>query len=116
MPVLVMAPALFVSHGAPTLPFDDIPARTFLQGLGAGFERPRAIVIATAHWETRVPAVTKVAVNGTIHDFRGFAPALYDLRYPAPGDAALSDRVAALTGAAVDTARGWTTAPGCRCC
>ena len=101
-----MIPALFVSHGAPTLPFDDIPARQFLRGLGAQFEKPRGIVIATAHWETAAPAVARVAVNGTIHDFHGFPQALYDLRYPAPGDAALSDRVAALTGATIDTVRG----------
>ncbi len=101
-----MIPALFVSHGAPTLPFDAIAARAFLQGLGASLERPRGIVIATAHWETAAPAVAKVAVNDTIHDFQGFPQALYDLRYPAPGDAALSDRVAALTGASVDTGRG----------
>ena len=43
-----MIPSLFVSHGAPTLPIDDIPARAFLQGLGATFERPRGIVIGTA--------------------------------------------------------------------
>ena len=101
-----MLPALFVSHGAPTLPFDAIPARAFLQALGSSFARPKGIVIATAHWETDAPAVAKVPVNGTIHDFNGFPQALYDLRYPAPGDAALSDRVAALTGAAIDGARG----------
>jgi 4,5-DOPA dioxygenase extradiol len=101
-----MNPSLFVSHGAPTLPFDPIPAREFLKGLGATLERPRGIVIATAHWETDAPAVAKVAVNGTIHDFHGFPQALYDLRYPAPGDAALSDRVAALIGASIDTGRG----------
>jgi len=101
-----MLPSLFVSHGAPTLPFDEIPARAFLRGLGATLEKPRGIVIATAHWETASPAVAKVAVNGTIHDFQGFPQALYALRYPAPGDAALSDKVAALTGATIDTARG----------
>lgn len=101
-----MNPSLFVSHGAPTLPFDPIPARDFLKELGARLERPRGIVIATAHWETDAPAVARVAVNGTIHDFHGFPQALHDLRYPAPGDAALSDRVAGLTGAAIDTGRG----------
>jgi 4,5-DOPA dioxygenase extradiol len=100
-----MIPSLFVSHGAPTLPLDPIPSREFLKGLGATFERPRGVVIATAHWETDAPAVAKVPVNGTIHDFHGFPPALYELRYPAPGDAALSDRVASLTGASVDTTR-----------
>lgn len=100
-----MNPSLFVSHGAPTLPLDPMPARDFLVGLGKTLERPKGIVIATAHWETRAPAVAKMAVNDTVHDFRGFPQALYELRYPAPGDAALSDRVAALTGASVE-ARG----------
>jgi 4,5-DOPA dioxygenase extradiol len=101
-----MLPSLFVSHGAPTLPFDDVPARAFLKGLGASMPKPKGIVIASAHWETNVPAVNRVAVNGTIHDFGGFPQALYDLRYPAPGSAALSDRVAALLGASIDNARG----------
>ena len=110
-----MNPSLFVSHGAPTLPFDPIPARDFLKELGVRLERPRGIVIATAHWETDAPAVAKVAVNGTIHDFHGFPQALYDLRYPAPGDAVLSDRVAALTGATVDTERGLDHGAWYRC-
>jgi len=101
-----MLPSLFVSHGAPTLPFDDVPARTFLKGLGETLPRPKAIVIATAHWETAAPAVNRVALNGTIHDFTGFPRPLYELRYPAPGDAALSDRVAGLLHASIDATRG----------
>ncbi|MDB5735884.1 MAG: Dioxygenase [Alphaproteobacteria bacterium] len=100
-----MLPAIFVSHGAPTLPFDDVPARDFLRGLGQGI-RPRAIVAVSAHWDTQRPAVNAVAVNGTMHDFGGFPQALYDLRYPAPGDAALAAQVAGLTGGTVDTTRG----------
>jgi 4,5-DOPA dioxygenase extradiol len=100
-----MLPAIFVSHGAPTLPFDDVPARDFLRELGRGI-KPRAIVAVSAHWDTEAPATNAVAVNGTIHDFGGFPQALYDIRYPAPGDAALAADVAALTGGTVDTARG----------
>lgn len=101
-----MLPALFVSHGAPSLPFDDVPARDFLRGLGQSLGRPRAIVVMSAHWETASPAVNAVAVNDTIHDFGGFPRQLYELRYPAPGDAALAEQVAGLTGSAVDAARG----------
>ncbi|MEJ0026913.1 MAG: class III extradiol ring-cleavage dioxygenase [Rhizomicrobium sp.] len=101
-----MLPSLFVSHGAPTLPFDAVPAREFLLGLGASLPRPKGIVIATAHWETEAPEVNRAAVNGTIHDFYGFPEALYRLAYPAPGDAALSDRVAALLGAEIEDGRG----------
>jgi 4,5-DOPA dioxygenase extradiol len=103
-------PAIFVSHGAPTLPFDDVPARDFLRGLSGQIAkdhgRPRAILIASAHWETQTPQANGVAVNDTIHDFGGFPQALYDIRYPAPGAAALAQEVAALTGGRVDTVRG----------
>ncbi len=33
-------PSLFLSHGAPTLPLTDTPARTFLTGLGQHLPRP----------------------------------------------------------------------------
>jgi 4,5-DOPA dioxygenase extradiol len=106
----LMLPAIFVSHGAPSLPFDDVPARDFLRGLGQQIAekhgRPRAILAVSAHWDTPAPMTNAVAVNDTIHDFGGFPQALYDLRYPAPGDARLAAEVAALTGGTVDTARG----------
>ena len=63
---------IFVSHGAPSLPFEDVPARTFLQGLGAGQPKPTAILMVSAHWETPEPTVNAVDVNETIHDFYGF--------------------------------------------
>jgi 4,5-DOPA dioxygenase extradiol len=102
----LMLPAIFVSHGAPTLPFDDVPARDFLRGLGQSISKPRAILTVSAHWDTPAPMTNAVAVNDTIHDFGGFPQALYDLRCPAPGDARLAAEVAALTGGTVDTQRG----------
>lgn len=95
-----MLPSLFLSHGSPMLPLTDVPARHFLQGLGARLARPTAIVVASAHWLTPGPMVNAVAVNATIHDFGGFPRALYEMRYPAPGSPALADRIAALFGQA----------------
>src|ERR1700710_802002 len=95
-----MLPSLFVSHGAPTLPFDDVPARDFLRTLGREIGKPRAILIASAHWDTPSPMVNSVAVNATIHDFHGFPAPLYDLRYAAPGDGALAVDVSARLAAA----------------
>jgi 4,5-DOPA dioxygenase extradiol len=87
-------PSLFLSHGAPTLPLTDTPARTFLQQVGATLERPKAILVISAHWETEVPTINAVERNDTIHDFGGFPRALYDLRYPAPGSPQLAARIA----------------------
>lgn len=93
------------------LAFQDIPARSFIAGLGSELERPDAILVVSAHWETEVPQVNSVATNATIHDFYGFPRELYQLSYPAPGDAGLADRIADLLGdaglrAGIDTARG----------
>jgi len=106
-----MFPALFVSHGSPTLPFDDGPARDFLSGLGKEIGRPAAILAVSAHWDTLAPVLNAVARNDTIHDFFGFAKPLYALRYEAPGAPHLAERAAGLLGeagfaASLDRARG----------
>ena len=91
-----MLPSLFLSHGSPMLALTDAPARDFLRGLGRELERPKAILVASAHWETRAPAVNAVARNETIYDFFGFPRALYELSYNPPGDPALAEHVADL--------------------
>ena len=89
-----MHPSIFLSHGSPVLPLIDAPASRFLAGLGSWVEerhgRPKAILVASAHWETAAPAVNSVAVNSTIHEFHGFPQPLYELSYPAPGDPKLA--------------------------
>jgi 4,5-DOPA dioxygenase extradiol len=92
-------PALFISHGSPTILFDPTPSHHFLKSLGKQLEadlgmRPKAIVVATAHWETKEVSVSGVAKPDTIHDFFGFPQALFDAQYPAPGEPALAETVA----------------------
>jgi 4,5-DOPA dioxygenase extradiol len=93
-------PTLFISHGSPMLYLEkDVPARSFLAGLGTLVPRPKAIVAVSAHWTTERPAVSTATRPETIHDFGGFPDALYRLHYNAPGDPALARRVAELSGA-----------------
>ncbi len=106
-----MLPSLFVSHGAPTLALQDVPARHFLEGLGASLPRPRAIVAITAHWEASPVSVGAAPHPVTIHDFGRFDDRLFAMRYPAPGDPALAEHITDLLCAAglesrVDPARG----------
>src|SRR6201996_4720518 len=93
---VMILPSLFLSHGAPTLPLTETPARAFLSRLGSAFERPAAIVVVSAHWETAAPTVNAVERHDTIHDFYGFPRELYAMRYPAPGAAAVALRVVEL--------------------
>ena len=90
-----MLPTLFISHGSPMLALEPTPARDFLAQLGASLERPSAILVASAHWETAQPALNAVAVNKTIHDFHGFPPALHAMQYPAPGAPIIAEHAAA---------------------
>ncbi len=94
-------PSLFVSHGAPTLPFEAAsPARAFLAGLGRQLPRPLAILAVSAHWETARPTLSIAERPATVHDFHGFPRELYALRYPVPGAPALAERAAGLLRAA----------------
>jgi 4,5-DOPA dioxygenase extradiol len=87
-------PALFVSHGAPTMILEPVPVREFLAELGGTIAQPKAILAVSAHWETGGPAVGGAASPQTIHDFYGFPEQLYRLRYGAPGAPDLARRVA----------------------
>ena len=89
----VSPPSLFISHGAPDLVLTDLPARSFMRALGQELPRPRAICVASAHYESPHPRVTNAEAPQTIHDFGGFDPALYTIQYPAPGAPALAARI-----------------------
>lgn len=89
-------PALFISHGSPMTALEPGRVGERLADLRRSLPRPRAIVVASAHWLARSPLVGGAAQPETIHDFGGFPQALFDLRYPAPGEPALARRVADL--------------------
>ncbi len=93
-------PTLFISHGPPTLVIEPSPARDFLAGYGRELGKPRAIVVASAHFNANRPAVVADPHPGMIYDFGGFDPALYEMVYPAPGDPALARKVAEFLKAA----------------
>jgi len=85
-------PAIFVGHGSPMNALGGAYADTWAK-LGASLPRPKAILCISAHWYVEETAVTAMSAPRTIHDFYGFPKPLYDIAYPAPGDAWLADRV-----------------------
>jgi 4,5-DOPA dioxygenase extradiol len=97
-------PSLFLSHGSPMTALIPGEAGAFFQRLGPAIEqsfgRPRAIVALSAHTLHREPVLLAAPRHEAVHDFGGFDPALYTLRYGCPGAPALAEHVAGLLAAA----------------
>ncbi|MDB5795627.1 MAG: ygiD [Noviherbaspirillum sp.] len=86
-------PTVFFGHGTPMNALQDNRYTRAWEQLGKALPKPKAILAISAHWYTRGTGVTAMAAPPTIHDFGGFPQALFDIRYPAPGDPALAARV-----------------------
>jgi 4,5-DOPA dioxygenase extradiol len=85
-------PALFLSHGAPPL-VDDARWVAQLTGLAAGLPRPKAILMASAHWESAPLMLGATETVPLVYDFGGFARRFYAVTYPAPGAPELAARI-----------------------
>jgi len=113
-------PAIFLSHGGgPCFWLEGPVARAFdpLKAYLAGLldalpERPRAILIVSAHWEEPRITLGSAKAPQMIFDYYGFPAHTYRLSYPAPGAPSLAERARGLLAAAgveaaLDSTRGF---------
>jgi 4,5-DOPA dioxygenase extradiol len=85
-------PALFLSHGAPPL-VDDATWVAQLKALAADLPRPRAILMASAHWESAPLMLGATETVPLVYDFGGFPAKYYQTVYRAPGAPDLASTV-----------------------
>jgi 4,5-DOPA dioxygenase extradiol len=90
-----IAPAIFVSHGAPSFAIEPGIAGPLLSALGRAMHTPRAILVLSPHWQTQHLNISSHQQAPILHDYSGFPAALYQLDYPAPGEPALAAIIAA---------------------
>jgi 4,5-DOPA dioxygenase extradiol len=89
-------PALYIGHGAPLL-LDDPIWSSEIAAITQNFEKPKAIVIVSAHWESAPISITSpVAGTPLVYDFGGFAQKFYEMTYETPDASALATRIAAM--------------------
>jgi 4,5-DOPA dioxygenase extradiol len=85
-------PALFISHGAPPL-VDDPTWVGQLQELARDLPRPKAILMASAHWESAPLMLGATETVPLVYDFGGFPRHYYEVQYRAPGAPELATQI-----------------------
>ena len=98
-------PTLFIPHGGGPCFFMDWtlmggPVDTWdktaewLKSIPSSLpEKPKALLVVSAHWEEQEFTVSTAASPDMIYDYSGFPAHTYELNYPAPGAPDLANRV-----------------------
>lgn len=97
-------PAVFLPHGGGPWPFIDqrvfgAPGMwdkmaAYLRQLAmAPPEKPKAVLVISAHWEEALPTVSSAKSPPMLYDYYGFPKEAYQVKWPAPGQPELAQTV-----------------------
>jgi 4,5-DOPA dioxygenase extradiol len=85
---------LYLSHGAGPMPLLNHPSQNELvenlKELAEDIDKPSAIIIMSAHWETKITHITCNVNPNLLYDYSGFPEDAYQIAYPAMGQHKLS--------------------------
>jgi len=96
-------PTAFIPHGGgpwPILGLDMMPPEEttaladYMRSIArVPAEKPRALVVVSAHWEAEKVTINTGAEPELYFDYSGFPPESYELTWPAPGDPELAGEI-----------------------
>jgi 4,5-DOPA dioxygenase extradiol len=100
-------PTIFFGHGSPMCAIETNSMTQKWQEIIQGIPKPQAILVVSAHWQTRGTKITGSLNPKTIHDFGGFPQELFNKQYPAVGNPKLAKEIAEKLGFEIDNEYGF---------
>ena len=88
-----LLPAIFFGHGSPMNAIENNRYTAGWISAVKNIAKPKAILVISAHWETYGSKVTSNQKQKTIHDFYGFPPALFNVKYEPKGAPEVAKRL-----------------------
>lgn len=86
-------PVLFIGHGNPMNAITDNGYTQALKKISENIDRPKAILVISAHWQTKGTNITVSDDPRQIYDFYGFPEELYNVVYQPSGKKELSEEI-----------------------
>lgn len=90
---MTTAPALFISHGAPTFALEPGLLGPRLSSIGERLDNVKALLVVSPHWQTEHTAIMTTPYPPTLHDYGGFPRELYRIEHPAIGHPSLATEI-----------------------
>ena len=91
-------PALFIGHGSPMNIIDNNAFTKSLKNISKTFEKPKAIIVISAHWYTNNTFISNLSKQKTIYDFYNFPKDLYNIKYEPKGNPSLAREISEMFG------------------
>lgn len=96
-------PTVFVNHGGGPMPLlglqpDLVQHMKELRSKILPKEKPKSIVVFSAHWESDPIKISSASTPKMYFDYHGFPPESYEYKYPAPGSPVLAHKIQSLLG------------------
>ncbi len=88
-------PVLFIGHGHPMNAIYDNDFTKSLSEIGKSIEKPNAIMIISAHWQTKGTYVSVNPNPKAIYDFGGFEERLFNIKYEPAGSTEIAKHLIA---------------------